>query len=176
MPRSYKGHKFILCIIDEVMNYLITILIHHSRPEEIGNALTENDFSKYCVPNYIIMGQYSTFMSSLMNYIFKMLNTKIKTVASYNHQLLQADHGIKSLFSILTKHLMDLGQMWPKYLPLPTLVYNTFNTPNLPNYSPHEIVFDRKPKLILDLESNPVIKVLGTFKDYYTLLKKDYSI
>ena len=24
MPRSYKGHKFILCIIDEVTNYLIT--------------------------------------------------------------------------------------------------------------------------------------------------------
>ena len=24
MPRSQKGHKFILCIIDEMMNYLIT--------------------------------------------------------------------------------------------------------------------------------------------------------
>ena len=26
MPRSSKGHKFILCIIDEVTNYLITVL------------------------------------------------------------------------------------------------------------------------------------------------------
>ena len=26
MPRSHKGHKFILCIIDEVTNYLITVL------------------------------------------------------------------------------------------------------------------------------------------------------
>ena len=26
MPRSQKGHKFILCIIDEVTNYLITVL------------------------------------------------------------------------------------------------------------------------------------------------------
>ena len=31
MPRSQKGHKFILCIIDKVMNYLITIPIQHSR-------------------------------------------------------------------------------------------------------------------------------------------------
>ena len=31
MPRSQKGHKFILCIIDEVTNYLITIAVHHSR-------------------------------------------------------------------------------------------------------------------------------------------------
>ena len=29
MPRSGKGHKFILCIIDEVMNYLITVPIYH---------------------------------------------------------------------------------------------------------------------------------------------------
>ena len=71
----------------------------------------------------------------------------------------------------MTKHLIDLGQMWPKYLPLATLAYNTFNTPNLANYS-YELVFGRKPKPLLDLETNPDIKVLGTFKEYYTLLNE----
>ena len=42
MPRSYEGHKYILCIIDEVTNYLITIPIHQSRSEEIGDALIKN--------------------------------------------------------------------------------------------------------------------------------------
>ena len=65
MPSLHKGHKFILCIIDEVTNYLITVLIHQSRSEEIGSALIENVLSKYCVPNYIIMDQDSTFLSSL---------------------------------------------------------------------------------------------------------------
>ena len=49
-------------------------------------------------------------MSSLMNYLFKKLNIKVKTVIPYN-QSLQSEHGIKSLSTILTKHLMDLGQM-----------------------------------------------------------------
>ena len=62
--------------------------------------------------------------------------------------------------------------MWPKYLPLAILAYNTSNTPNLANYNPSESVFGRKPKLLLDLETNPDIKVPGTFKDYYTLLNK----
>ena len=39
------------------------------------------------------------------------------------------------------KHLTNLGQMWPKYLSLATFAYNTFNTPNLVNYSPYELVF-----------------------------------
>ena len=34
------------------------------------------------------MDQDSAFMSSLMNYFFKKLNIKIKTVAPYNHQSL----------------------------------------------------------------------------------------
>ena len=80
MPRSNKGHKYILYIIDEVTNYLITVLIHQSRLKQIGNAITENIITKYCVPDYIIMDQDGAFMSSLMNYLFKKLDIRIKTI------------------------------------------------------------------------------------------------
>ena len=79
MPRSQKGHKFILCIIDEMTNYLITVPIHHSRSEEVGEALIEHVISKFCAPNCIIVDQDSTFMSTLMNYLFRKLNIKILT-------------------------------------------------------------------------------------------------
>ena len=48
-------------------------------------------------------------MSLLINYLFRKLDIKRKTVAPYNHQLLQAEDGIKSLSTILTKHLTSLG-------------------------------------------------------------------
>ena len=90
------------------------------------------------------MDQDSTFMSCLMKYLFKKLDIKIRTVAPYNHQTLHAEHGIKSaehgiksLSNILTKQLTNLGQMWPKYLPLTTIAHNMFNTPNLVNFSQH---------------------------------------
>ena len=86
MPRSQKGHKFISCVIDEVMNYLITLSIHQSKSEEIDDALIENVITKYCIPEYITMDQDSSFMSSPINYLFKKLDIKIKTVAPCNHQ------------------------------------------------------------------------------------------
>ena len=70
------------------------------------------------------------------------------------------------------KHLTSLGQMWPKYLPLATFAYNTFNTLNLANYSPYELVFGRKPKQLLNLETMPDVKISGMFKVYYNLLNK----
>ena len=172
MPRSHKGHKYILCIIDEVTNYLITVRIFQAKSEEIGEALIENVITIYCIPEYIIMDQDSTFMSSRMTYLFHKFDIKIKTVVPYNHQSLQAEHGIKSLSCILTKHLTSFRQMWPKYLSLATLAYNTFNTPNLGNYSPYELTFGRKPKLLIDVESNLDIRVSRSFREYYELLNK----
>ena len=83
MPTSHKGHRFILCVIDEVTNFLVTVAIFQARSEEIGEALLENVITKYCIPEYIIMDQDSAFISSLMTYFFHRLN--IKMIAPYNH-------------------------------------------------------------------------------------------
>ena len=76
MPRSHKGHKYILCIIDEVTNYLIMVPISQARSEEIGEALIENVITKYCIPEYIIMDQDSAFLSSLMTYLLDKFNVQ----------------------------------------------------------------------------------------------------
>ena len=109
LPRSHKGHRYILCIIDEVTNYLVTVSVFQARSEEIGEALIENVIMKYCIPEYIIMDWDSAFMSSFMTCLLHKFD--IKTVAPYSHQSLQAEHGIKSLSHILSKHLTSLGQM-----------------------------------------------------------------
>ena len=122
------------------------------------------------------MDQDSAFMSSLMTYLFQRLDIKIKTIAPFNHQSLQAEHGIKSLTHILTKHLTGLGHMWTKYLSLATFAYNTFNSPNLGSYSPYELTFGRKPRLLLNVETDPDIKVSRNFREYYESFKQKNQI
>ena len=118
------------------------------------------------------MDQDSAFMSTLMGYLFRKLNIKIRTVVLYNHQSLQTEHGIKTLSQILTKHLSGQGQMWHKYLPLATFAHNTFKLPNLADHSPYELVFGRKPNLLLDFEMDPDVRVLGTHREYLLQLRK----
>ena len=72
----------------------------------------------------------------------------------------------------MTKHLTEQGQTWHKFLSLATFAYNIFQSPKLGNYLPYELVFERKPKILLDIETDPDIKVSGTYKDYYMLLYK----
>ena len=49
-----------------------------------------------------------------MNYFFKKFDITIETKTPYNHQSLHAQHGIKSLSTILTKYMIGVGQLWPK--------------------------------------------------------------
>ena len=70
MLRSCRGHRYILCIIDEVTNYMITAPIKQSRSEEVGEVLINDVISKYCIPDYMIIDLDSAFMSLLMNYFF----------------------------------------------------------------------------------------------------------
>ena len=100
--------------MDEMTNYLITMPIYQARSEEVGDALIDNVISKYGIPKCEIMDQDSAFMSTIMNYLFKRLNIKVKTVVPYNHQSLQAEHGIKSLTLILHRQNKDrCGQIFP---------------------------------------------------------------
>ena len=92
MPKSHKGQKYILCIINEVTNYLITMPVFQAKSEKVGEAILEHIITKHCIPDYIIMDQVSAFMSSLVSYFFHRLNIKIKMVGPYNHQSLQVEH------------------------------------------------------------------------------------
>ena len=164
MPKSQKGHHYILCVIDEVTNYLVTAPIYQATSEEIGDTLIEKCHQQVWNTRVYHYGSRQC--------MFKRLGIKIKTVGLYNHQSLQTEHGIKSFSGILTEHLMGQGQNSNKLLCLATFVYNTFNTTNLCNHSPSELIFGGQPKILLDLETDPNIKVSGTYQDYYNMLNK----
>ena len=63
--------------------------------------------------------------------------------------------------------------MWPKYLSLATSVHTTFSTVKIWQILVHMNKFSEgSPKILLNLETTPDIKVSGTFKDYHELLNK----
>ena len=59
-----------------------------------------------------------------------------------------------------------------KYISLAMFAYNPPTTPNLGNHSPYELIFGRKPRSLLNLETTPDMKVSGSFKEYCDLTNK----
>ena len=47
MPRSQKGHWYILCVIDKVTNYQVSAPLYQAKSEEVREALIEHVITKY---------------------------------------------------------------------------------------------------------------------------------
>ena len=50
MPKSYRGDKYILCVIDEVTNYIITAPVKQAKLEEVGEILINSVFFQILHP------------------------------------------------------------------------------------------------------------------------------
>ena len=50
--------------------------------------------------------------------------------------------------------------------------YLMFNKQDLGNYNPYELILGRKTRPLLNLDSNPDIKISGTLKEHYEPLNK----
>ena len=79
-------------------NYQITVPIHQSRYKAIGYALIDNVISKYCIPGNIIMYQGSAFVSSLMNYLIKKSDIKIRVSGTFKDYYILLNEGYSSFF------------------------------------------------------------------------------
>ena len=163
MPPSKSPYKYILVLLCDISNFLVATPMKKATAEEVCSILFDNFMAYYAVPKRIICDQDPAFMSSLCQWFFKAYGIQLITVSPTNHKSLQAEHGIKSLSSILMKHLSGLGDDWHLYTRPAMLTYNTYNTPNLDNLSPFELALGRKPILVPRLENTPHVPVTGTF-------------
>ena len=77
MSKSYKGHKFILVVIDDVTSFIVTISIHQSKSPEVGHDLIERVLGKYTLHNWLIMEQDGANLFALINYLFRKLGINI---------------------------------------------------------------------------------------------------
>ena len=102
-----------------------------------------------------------------MNYLFKALGIKMKTVGPYSHKSLQTECGIKSLASILTKHLTSQGQTGHKFRSLAMFAYRIFLLSTFGNFSPFELTFGREPRVLLSLETDPDMKGFWYINEIY---------
>ena len=167
---SPKGH--ILVLLCEVTNFMVALPLKSCKTEHIIHVFIHGYLRYFGPPTHIICDLDPAFTSSLMQAFADQLNIKLITVSVTNHKSLLAEHGIKSLSSLLVKHLSETWS-WQNILPFAMLCYNSYSTPNLDNYNPYQLVFGHQPNSNYDLavRTDPVIS--GNFKTYYEKLKKN---
>ena len=172
MIRSSDGYKYVLVLLCEVTNYLVTSLLKTTQAHEVCQAISNAFIAYFGSPRIIVTDLDPSFMSSLMKYFFQQFQIKLVTISVTNHSSLLAEMAIKQIGRKIAINLTGRGLHWPKFLPWSTLSFNIFPSPNLNKYSPLELLLAHKPKILPQYEVTPEVPVTGTLKDYATKLKK----
>ncbi len=171
MPHC-NGYSHILVLLCEVSNFIVALPLRNTQIPQILNTFQRGYLPYFGPPTHIICDQDPAFTSSLMEAFYSSFNIKLLTVSVTNHKSLLAEHGIKSLSSLLVTHLAEVWS-WYNCLPYAMMCYNSYSTPNLDNFSPYKLVFGHKMTLFPHLELKPEVVVSDTFTAYYQKLKKN---
>lgn len=172
MPKAKSGFKFVLVMLCETTNYIVVEPMKTTEAVEVCRALEKAYIRYFGAPTHIVCDQDPAFMSSLVQAVTLKYNTKLIPVRATNYKSLQAEHGIKSIASLLKKHLTHLGDNWLEFTDTCMLSYNGYTTPNLDGLSPFELVFGHKLKICPNLEIKLSAPVSGSYTKYYENLKK----
>ena len=171
MPPCHE-YTHILVLLCEVSHYMVALPLHSTRIQHILEVF-QRGYMAYVGPTtHIICDQDPAFISSLIEAFALKLNINIILVSPTNQKSLQVEHGIKSLSGLLVKHLPEQWN-WISCLSYSTLCYNCYDSPNLDDHSPYELVFGHKMLISPKLEIQAEVVVSGTFKDYYERLNKN---
>ena len=171
MPTGTGGYKFILVLLCEVTNFMIAYPMRSTTAEEVGKNLIKL-ITRHAKPSQIISDQDPAFTGRILSFLSKCMGSTQTWVSPTNHKSLLAEHGIKSLGNILTKHLTDAGKNWTEYLDWAVMVHNVQESTNLDGHSPFQLVYGYKPTLIPDLEIIPEDPLTGTYRDFVERLRK----
>ena len=172
MPTSSKRYKFLLVLLCEVSNFIVTHPMSEISSTHVCTILVDNFISYFSTPVRIICDQDPSFLSSLTQYCFQQYGIKLVTVSPTNHRSLLAEHGIKSLSNLIMKHLSGFGKNWHLFAKPCMIAYNSYASPNLAGYSPFELVMGRKAHIAPILEVTPPIPVTGTYAQAKAILDK----
>ena len=169
MPHS-GFYKYLLVLVCEVTGFINCIPIRNAAAEDVCKALMKFHLPILGPPTHIICDQDPAFINSLMSALFTQLQIKVIVVSPTNHKSLLAEHGIKSLATIIAKQLVDKGTNWPDYAGVVQLAHNASSSPNLDGLSPYQMVFGHLANIAPTLVINPEVKVTMSFEDYYRKL------
>ena len=97
MPGSSTGHSYILVMLCEISNFMVTAPMVTATSPEICQVMQDHLICVFGTPVKLICDQDPAFMSHLTQTMLLSYGVKLITVSPTNHKSLLAEHGIKSL-------------------------------------------------------------------------------
>ncbi len=171
MPKGHENYQHILVVVCDATNYTVLIPLKEVNAQMVSEALIQRIFCVFTVPKMLCVDIDTKFTANVIQNIMARLKIKMHVISPMNHRSLKAERQIQTIQTILVKQLTRKGQDWPFYMAAAQHAANTFASTALGGFSPHELVFLRKPPNFLAVDFNAFPETCVQYYEYINLLK-----
>ena len=169
LPKTKRGHQYILSIHDELTKYLILVPLKTQQTESVWEALLDHYI--FSAPKKILTNQGQNFISELMQKYekaFKIKHIKTTNFHPQSNGSLERTHGvIKDMLRVTQK---DWNQEWDETLNFCCLAYNTMVHEST-GFTPFELNFGHKANLPSTISQSSG----RTYEDEVKLRKREWD-
>lgn len=147
-PKTQAGNTMAITIQCDLTKYIIIIPIEDKTAKVVAQALLDNFFLIYGNPRKIKSDCGSEWINEIFNEMTKILEIKHCVSTPYHPQTiapLERNH--RYLNTYLRSYVNEAHTDWDIYTKFYAFHWNTSPMPLLKNYSPFDLVFNRKPNI-----------------------------
>ena len=150
LPRTSRGHQYILVILDYATRYPEAIPLRTMATKGIARELILL-FSRVGLPDEILTEQGTPFMSKIMKDLCTLMKVRQLRTSVYHPQTDGLVERFNQTLKKMLKKVMEAdGRNWDQLLPF--LLFSIREFPQASTgFSPFELLYGRRPRGLLDL-------------------------
>ena len=150
LPRSSKGHKYILVICDYATRYPEAVPLRTCDAEAVAEELGKL-FSRVGIPKEVLTDQGTNFTSQLLVELYRLLNVHgIRTTPYHPQTDGLVERFNQTLKAMLRRTVTEEGKDWDKLLPYLLFAYREVPQAST-GFSPFELLYGRAVRGSLDV-------------------------
>ena len=148
---SCHGYEFVLVVVDYFSKWVEAFPLRNKSASTIAKVLLENVIFRFGTPEYLHSDNGKEFVAEIVHDLSKTASIYQTHTPSYAPRGDgQVERQIRTLKDMLSSYYRDHGQWYPYLHACLCALRST--THETTGFSPYEILFGRKPRLMVDLD------------------------
>jgi hypothetical protein len=172
LPRSNKGKRYILVIVDWFTKWTDAFPIANQEAQTCAKVLVEQFVCRFGSPKQLHSDQGAQFESSLFQSLTDLLGIE-KTRSTALHPISNGivERSNRTIESMLSKYVSQNQRDWDEHLPMLMLAYRS-TVHESTGYTPNYLMFGRELNLPIDLVFGGPERDLFTPDEYVSNMKE----
>lgn len=156
LPRSGRGYKYLLTMIDNFTRYAEAIPLKEITADETARALVEAIVTRHGAPDRLLTDQGRNFVSSLLKNTCRLLGTqKIQTTPYHPEGNGMVERLHRTLAESVAHYVRRDGRDWDQWVPYALMAYRAIPHSST-GYSPNYLLYGREVQMPVGFNIMPL--------------------